>query len=76
MQKVKAEDADVAKAVGKDRSTISRIRRGVVRPDADTLLKLSAWAERAARRKRLPRAQWLTWNHLFAGPSRRERKSA
>ena len=33
-------DADVASRIGRDRATVSRIRRRVVRPDWDTIAQL------------------------------------
>lgn len=58
-------DADVAQAVSRDRSTISRIRRKKVIPDAQTLLKLNEWAKELARKKRLRRSKRLTWDYLL-----------
>lgn len=37
-------DPDVAKAIDRDRVTISRIRRRKVRPDWTTIEKLKAWS--------------------------------
>ncbi len=65
MARVGARDEDVARAIGRDRSTINRIRRGVVRPDGTTLLRLNRWAEGEARAKRLGRNERLSWSHLF-----------
>lgn len=66
MDEVGVEDTDVADAVGKDRSTISRIRRKRFRPDAETLLLLNAWADEIAKRKRLRVRERLTWDYLLS----------
>ena len=66
MQRVGASDQEVAAAIDRDRSTISRIRRKVFDPDARTLLRLNCWADEVARRKRLRRSEWLSWDYLTA----------
>ena len=67
MERLGVSDAEVAQAIGRDRSTISRIRRRKVVPDSLTLLKLNRWAVEAAQRKRLRRSERLTWDHLVDG---------
>ncbi len=65
MERLGVSDEEVAQAIGRDRSTISRIRREKVVPDSQTLLKLNRWAVGAASRKRLRVAERLTWDHLI-----------
>ena len=71
MEKVGVEDEELAKLVERDRSTISRLRRGAVKkPDAMTLLRLERWAEGVRRQKRWPARFSLTWDHLLPPPKR------
>lgn len=76
MERVGVDDEKLAQAIERDRSTVSRIRRGKVKPDAETLLRLNAWAEEIAREKRIPRREWLSWDHLLtsvgAPPEKRD----
>ena len=44
MERRGLEDDEVASAIGVSRPTVSRIRRGVQRPDWDTLAKLKSWS--------------------------------
>lgn len=74
MKLVGVNDAEVALAVRRHRSTISRIRRGKVKPEADTLLALNAWAAEIAGKKRLLAKQRLSWDHLRSNG--RERSAA
>lgn len=64
MERVNVGDAKLAEIVGRDRSTISRIRRRVVAPDAVTMLRLDRWATAAARWRRLKPRERLTWDHI------------
>ena len=66
MERVGVDDEALADAVGRDRSTISRIRRKRVVPDGTTLLKIDRWAGDMAQRKRLRRSERLTWGYLLA----------
>jgi transcriptional regulator with XRE-family HTH domain len=67
MAKARLDDEAVAEAIGRDRSTISRLRRGAVKkPDAATLLLLDRWAEGVRRKKRWPAKFSLSWDHLLA----------
>ena len=71
MDKAGCDDAVVAEAVGCDRSTISRLRRGAVeRPAAKTLLMLDRWAESVRQRKRWPARFRLSWDHLLPDTER------
>ena len=65
MERVGVDDAGVAEAVRRDRSTISRIRRQKVRPDGETLLRINAWATDVASKKRLLVRERLSWDHLL-----------
>lgn len=65
MDRVGATDAEVADAVERDRTTINRIRRKVVDPDAETLLRISRWAQGVAKRKRLRKSEQLSWDYLL-----------
>jgi len=74
MAKAGCDDGAVAKAVGCDRTTISRLRRGAVeRPSSTTLLLLDRWAESVRRRKRWPSKDRLSWDHLLPAADRGER---
>ena len=65
MKRIDADDDAVAAAISRDRSTVSRLRRGIVKPDAETMLRLNQWAEEEARKRRLPRREWLSWDYLL-----------
>ena len=66
MAKARVDDGVVAAAVRCDRTTISRLRRRVVkRPAAVTLLALDRWAELLRRKKGWPRRDRLSWDHLL-----------
>ena len=67
MDAVGARVTDVAREADVDKGTVSRIKDGLQAPTAATALKLSRWAESVARRKRMPRSQWLSWDHLLDG---------
>ena len=74
MDQVGATQYDVAEATrkidpagkGVDQSTISRIERGG-EPKGRSLALIQRWADRVAKRRKLPRSKWLTWDHLVSG---------
>lgn len=66
LEAAEVKPTEVAKATGLHLSTITRIRDGQV-PDGPTLLRLSRWADELRRRRRLPAAIRLSWDHLLDG---------
>jgi transcriptional regulator with XRE-family HTH domain len=60
-ERLEISDQTIADAIGRDRTTVSRIRRRKAVPDAATMLALDAWAEGVARAARIPRRDWLSW---------------
>ena len=64
MEHVGATQHEVAAATGVDQSTISRIASRTVRPSGETLLRIQAWAEEIATRRRVKRSERLTWDYL------------
>lgn len=61
-------DPDLATEVNLSRSTISRVRRKMSRPEVLTLLKIDAWAADLAQAKRIRRSERLDWGYLLADP--------
>ena len=57
-------DHDLAIAIDRDRSTISRIRRKEVEPSGRTLLAISGWCDGFAKRHRILRRDRLDWDYL------------
>jgi transcriptional regulator with XRE-family HTH domain len=45
MSRIKADDDAVAGAIGVSRPTVSRIRRGLQRPDWPTIARLKNWSK-------------------------------
>lgn len=56
--------AEVADATGLTQATISRIEAQRQVPSSIVLIRIQAWADAIARRKRLPPAGRLTWDWL------------
>jgi transcriptional regulator with XRE-family HTH domain len=53
---------EVAAATGVDQTTISRLETGATKnPRLDVVQKIQAWADKVARRRRLPKSKRLTW---------------
>jgi len=62
---------DVRDETGIGQSIINRIARQEREPSAYTLLCLTAWADKQARRRRLPASQWLSWDWVYPGEGER-----
>jgi transcriptional regulator with XRE-family HTH domain len=48
MKALKLSDEEVAKGISRSRPTVSRIRRGLVRPDWDTIEKIKRFTKGAS----------------------------
>lgn len=64
MALVNVDDAALAVIVGCNRSTISRIRRRKTRPESATLMRIQAWADDLAKRRRMRLTQRLRWDWI------------
>jgi transcriptional regulator with XRE-family HTH domain len=67
MKQVGATGEDVALAVGRDRATISRIRRGLQAPSFGTLMLLNEWARNRSAALDLKPHERLEWPHPGKG---------
>lgn len=76
MAQAEVDDGEVAGAVGCDRTTISRIRRGLVAPSALVRIRIDRWADGVRFRKRWPARCRLSWDHLLADTDRGDRAAS
>ena len=57
---------DVADEAGVSQPTVSRLEAQVCHPTAIVMLNIQDWADALARKRRIPKAEWLCWDWIRA----------
>jgi hypothetical protein len=66
MDRVETSDEEVAEATGLHRTTIYRVRSGIVTDiTANTMRRIDRWAKEISRAKRLTNAERLDWDEML-----------